>query len=76
MSNKRDWYKCVNSNGKGVCEEQGWVYPGNTPTRNNSVKKYCPYSSDGHHDWRKIPGHQNITTDLNMYPEEEWNIEK
>ena len=76
MNKKRDWYKCVNSSDNGECAEQGSVFPGHLPTSNNTIKKCCRYSSDGKHSWQKIPGNQNIETDLQMYPDELWNIEK
>ena len=76
MSDKKDWYKCINTGDKGECMEHGWVEHGHTPTRLNTVKSLCPYSSDGHHTWQKIPGNQNIKTDLTMYPADMWDIEK
>lgn len=76
MNTKRDWYKCVNSDWNGECAEQGYVFPGKSPSKINSIKKFCPYSADGHHNWQKIPGYQCKDTDLTMYPDELWNIEK
>lgn len=73
---KVDWYKCVNTTDTCECAEQGWVFHGNNPIIQNKVKRTCPCSNNGLHEWRKIPGNQNVELEAVMYPEDKWNIEK